>query len=140
MAEHAQETLVHSDEVIAQQIRDFIRTYDPVKASRPSFTFSVINGVVRLEGYVANRREYRVLLDNIPHMPGVVAVDDAMLYDDESLSLTLAHYLPLGVRIRVEDGTVSLMGHIQDDTNAMELILDLAALPGVDEVKSYLKD
>lgn len=140
MTEHTQEMLVYSDEVIAQEIRDFIRGYDPVKASRPSFSFSVINGVVRLEGYVANRREYRVLLDNIPEMAGVVAVDDAMLYDDESLLLTLANYVPRGVRLRIEDGKVSLLGQIQDDTNAIELILDLAAMPGVDEVKNYLKD
>ena len=140
MTEHAQEILVYSDEVIAQQIRDFIRTYDPVKASRPSFSFDVVNGVVRLIGYVANRREYRVLLDNIPAMPGVVAVDDSVLYDDESLLLTLAKHVPLGVRLRVDEGQVSLMGHIQDETDPMELILDLAAMPGVDEVKSYLKD
>lgn len=140
MADHVQEMTTRSDEVIAQEIREFIRANDPVKASRPNFSFNVINGVVRLDGYVANRREYRILLDNIPEMAGVVAVDDTMLYDDENLLLKVAHYLPRGVRVRVEDGKVSLLGQIEDDTDAIELILDLAAVPGVDEVKTYLKD
>ncbi len=140
MAEHAQELLVYSDEVIAQQIRDFLRGYDPVKASRPNFGFNVINGIVRLEGYVANRREYRVLMDNIPGMPGVVAVDDSQLFDDETLVMALAQYLPMGARLRVEDGVVSLTGHIEDGTDPMELVLDLAAVPGVSEVKNFLKD
>ena len=139
MAEHAQDMLVYSDEVISQQIRDFLRVYDPVKASRPNFSFNVINGIVRLEGYVANRREYRVLMDNIPGMPGVVAVDDSMLFDDEALLMALAQHSPMGVRIRVEDGVVMLMGRIQDGTDPMELVLDLAAVPGVSKVKNYLK-
>lgn len=139
MAEHIHETRVYSDEVITQQIRDFLRGYDPIKASRPNFTFNVIHGIVRLEGYVANRREYRVLMDNLPEMPGVVAVDDSMLFDDETLLISLAHYLPMGARMRVEDGVVTLTGRIQDGTDPMELVLDLAAVPGVSEVKNYLK-
>jgi osmotically-inducible protein OsmY len=130
---------VVADEVIAQEIRDYIRSYDPLKASRDKLNVAVMNGVVRLSGYVETKRVRRFLMDYIPDLPGVLAIDDTLLYDDESLMLEVGKILPWGVRIRVDHGMVSLIGTLPNTVTAQDLILDISEIPGVDEVINLLK-
>lgn len=125
---------VTSDEGIAGNIRTLLRSYDPLKASRDTLDFAVMNGVVRFSGYVNNKRSYRVLMDNVPDIPGVVAVDDTHLYDDETLTYEIGEVLPLGLRVRAEGGEVFLMGRVPSDVDVQELILDIAEVPGVARV------
>jgi osmotically-inducible protein OsmY len=134
MTDHAVEPVAISDEDIAEDIRALIRSYDPLKVSRLTIDIEVLHGVVRLSGYVNAKRSYRVLVDNVPTIPGVVAVDDSNLYDDESLLYAVAKLLPLGVRARVEDGEVSLLGTPSADIKMTDLVLDIAEIPGVAKV------
>ena len=128
-----QETV--ADEVILGHIRDLIRSYDPLRANRETLVVHVMNGVVRLEGYVSTKRSRRVLMDNIPTMAGVMAVDDKQLYDDETMTMQVAQVLPLGVRTRVENGIVWLMGKA---ANPADVVMDVAEIAGVDEVRNHL--
>ena len=133
--DHIDEPITISDEDIAEDIRALIRSYDPLKASRLTIRIEVLNGLVRLSGYVNSKRSYRVLMDNVPTIPGVVAVDDSDLYDDESLLYAIAYLLPIGVRARVEEGEVTLLGTPSTGTNLTELVLDIAEIPGVAKVR-----
>jgi osmotically-inducible protein OsmY len=139
MAEHQHTAEVRSDTAILEGIYEFIRAYDPLKASREGLRVEVRHGMVILTGYVQTRRERRVLLDNLCLMPGVMGVDDQRLYDDETMLLAVGQHLPRGVRARVENGIVVLVGHPVEAVNVTELILDISALPGVDEVRNMLR-
>ena len=75
----------------------------------------------------------------MPTISGVVAVDDSNLYDDESLLYAVAKLLPLGVRARVEDGEVSLLGTPSADTTLSDLVLDIAEIPGVAKVRDLTR-
>ena len=135
-----QEPKIRSDEGIIEDIRALIRSYDPLKASREAFDFSVMNGVVRLEGHVQNKRSYRVLMDNVPDIKGVQAVDDSNLYDDETLMYNVGQLLPRGIRVRVDHGDVTLIGKAQDaEVDIQDLMMDIAEVPGVASVEDMTR-
>lgn len=140
MTDHAvTHEVVISDEEILETVRDLVRSYDPLKASRNDFEIFVMNGVVRLEGVVNNKRSHRVLLDGIPQIPGVMGVNDKHLFDDETLTMQVAELLPLGVRVRLEAGDVILVGTAPSDFSMDELVLDISEIPGVQDISNRVK-
>lgn len=94
------------DSDIEEDIRIFARSYDPLKQARGHFDFSSKNGHVTLRGNVRTMQARRVLVDNVPDIPGVVSMDARGLYDDETLRIELGKVLPPGVLVRINYGSV----------------------------------
>lgn len=132
-------TDVVSDEQILQEIRDFIRAYDPLTASDEYLRFYVLNGVVRVQGYVQGKRQYQVLMNHLRNIPGVMGVDDQHLHDDDTLLLKVAEKLPMGVRARVNFGVVTLMGRTPTNISPADVIMDVSEVPGVGTVRSLIE-
>lgn len=128
-----------TDEGILLSVHDFVRSYDPLNAAREHLNFEVLDGVVRVTGHVQGARQKRVLLDNLPGLPGVVAVDGTGLYDDDTLLYNVGVLLPRGVRARVSYGDVTLIGTAPADASVNDLIIDVSEVPGVLKVKNGLR-
>jgi osmotically-inducible protein OsmY len=118
---------------IAEDIRDFIRGYDPLKQARDYFEFSVHEGVVVIKGNVRTIQAQRVLEDGLPDIAGVGRLDSSDLHNDEDLRLHLGK-LPHGVMARVNFGYVVLTGSLPAGTEAEGLIAKVEKLPGVRKV------
>lgn len=120
---------------IEEDIRKFIRSYDPLKQARQYFSYEVdANGKVTLVGNVRSVQARRVLVDNIPDIAGVTELDDSSFFDDEDMRLELGRLTPSGVIVRVNFGYVVLTGHLPPHTEEAELAAEVAAYPGVRKV------
>jgi osmotically-inducible protein OsmY len=138
MAETQSQPII-TDDSILRDIHDLVRSYDPLNAAKEYLKFQVMNGVVRVTGHVQGARQKKVLLDNLPNIRGVMAVDDTDLHADDSILYHVGTLLPRGVRARVSFGDVYLIGKRPDDVNVNELIMDISEVPGVLEVKNQLR-
>lgn len=114
---------------IEEDIREFIRTYDPLKQSRAHFSFEARDGHVILKGHVKSAQARRVLVDNVPDIKGVVSMDASQLYDDETLRLEIGKVVPPGVLARVNYGSVVLQPLIEVDKE--QVIEAVKRVPGV---------
>jgi osmotically-inducible protein OsmY len=125
---------------IEEDIRELIRSYDPLKQARPFLEFHAKDGKVTLTGHVRSVQARRVFVDNVPDIPGVTKMDDKKLYDDETLRLELGKVMPRGVRVRVNFGAVAINGTLPSDTTAEQIINAVKGVPGVraDRVTSEL--
>lgn len=123
--------LVPTDEDILESLHVLVRSNDQIRVSRNDFTYTVVNGVVKLVGNVRTPMVRRVFKDSVLQVAGVSAVDDTELYDDESLLLAVGKVLPFGVRARVNDGTVALYGTLPSGTSADEIVASAGEIPGV---------
>ena len=125
---------------IEEDIRELIRSYDPLKQARPFIDFHAKDGKVTLIGHVRSVQARRVFVDNVPDIPGVKKVDGKKLYDDESLRLELGTVLPRGVWVRVNFGAVAISGSLPSGTSAKEIIKAVKGVPGVraDKIVSEL--
>src|SRR5436190_12975379 len=103
-----QTTERRADLDIREDVESLVRSFAPLKASRGYFSAESINGKVILKGNVRNPQARRVLLDNVPHIPGVVSCDASQLYDDEMIRFAVGQLLPPGVTANVHYGAVSL--------------------------------
>lgn len=120
-------------EDIAEAIRQFIRTYDPLKQAREYFQFDVsADGVVTLSGNVRSVQAKRVLVDHMLDVQGVTQYDDSNLHDDEAIRLKIGPLVPNGVITRSNFGYVTLAIPAGVDGNA--LAEKVAALSGVRKV------
>ncbi len=128
------------DEDIAEDIAALIRSYPPLKQARHWFTFDVKDGVVTLRGNVKSSIACRVLLDNVPDIPGVERVIADELYVDSDLSRRIAREadLPTGVLVSVDFGRVILSGVLPARRKAEPLIKKVAKFKGVREVINQL--
>jgi hypothetical protein len=102
--------VVPTDEDILESLHALVRSNDQIRVSRNDFTYTVVNGVVKLVGNVRTPMVCRIFKDSVLQVAGVRAVDDTELYDDESLLFAVGKVLPFGVRARVNDGAVALYG------------------------------
>jgi osmotically-inducible protein OsmY len=127
-------TNIRPESDIEEDIREFIRTYDPLKQSRPYFTIHVHQGTVTLKGNVASGIAYRVLADSVPDIEGVVKVDMSELYHDDDLRLILGKIVPAGISVRVSYGTVMLAGQLPAGVTGETLMESVRAVPGVRKV------
>ena len=119
---------------IEEEIELLIRSFAPLKASRGYFSFKSTQGHVRVQGNVRNPQARRVLLDNVPHIRGVVDCDSTELYDDEMVRLAVGQLLPPGVFANVHYGAVALTGSLPDGASADMITRAISALPGVRRV------
>jgi osmotically-inducible protein OsmY len=119
---------------IEEEIELLIRSFAPLKASRPYFTIRSIEGNVKVEGNVRNPQARRVLLDNIPHIRGVVGCDSSQLFDDEMVRVAVGQLLPPGVVSNVHYGAVALTGKLPEGASADTIAEAIRAIPGVRRV------
>jgi hypothetical protein len=121
-------------EDIAEAIRKFIRTYDPLKQARDYIHFQVSpDGKVTLQGHVRSIQAKRVLEDNIPDIEGVTGLDSAQFYDDETLRLSVGKHIPNGVIARANLGILVLA--VPEGIDGAALADSLAKLPGIRQVE-----
>lgn len=123
--------MIHTDEDILEAIRQLVRGYAPLRASRSYFTVHVLSGVVIVEGNVATGLARHLFLENIAEIPGVVAIDDSKLYDDEALRFQIGKFLPIGVRVRIDHGVVVLTGHLPEGVSLDEVKGKIVETAGV---------
>lgn len=126
------------DEDIAEDIAALIRRFPPLMQSRHWLTVSVVDGVVTVKGHIKSAVGARVLLDNLPDIPGVVSVDSSELYNDDDLRLAVGRVIPPGVRAVVDFGHVLLTGTLPPRHKADTLIRRVEKVPGVRRVSSKL--
>lgn len=122
---------IRPDEDILEDIREFVRGYDPLKRDREYFEYISENGYVTLIGHTRSTKARRVLVDNVPDIEGVLSVDASQLYDDETLRLDIGKVLPIGTFIRVNYGSVVITGSLPEDVDAGALVENVQAVPGV---------
>ncbi len=128
------QTTSRPDVDIEEDIDQLIRSYSPLKASRPYFTYKAADGVVVLTGNVRSPQARRVLLDNIPHINGVKSIQSDALHDDETIRLAVGPILPNGVYANVHFGAVALTGSLPNGATADGLIRAAGAVAGVRRV------
>ncbi len=127
-------TVHRPDEDIEEEIELLIRSFSPLKSSRGYFTYKSVDGHVVVEGNVRSPQARRVLLDNIPHIRGVVSCDSAKLVDDEMVRIAVGELLPPGVLASVHFGAVALTGNLPDGASADTIIDAVSKIPGVRRV------
>jgi BON domain-containing protein len=119
---------------IEEEIELLIRSFAPLKASRGYIKFKSTNGHIAVEGNVRSPQARRVLLDNIPHIRGVVDCDASQLYDDEIVRIAVGQLLPPGVLASVHYGAIALTGHLPAGASADTIMKAISEVPGVRRV------
>lgn len=122
---------IQPDEDILEDIREFIRGYDPLKRDREHFDYTSVNGHVTLVGHTRSAKSRRVLVDNVPDVPGVMTMDASQLYDDETLRFDVGKVLPHGTFIRVNFGSVVITGTLPSGADANAVVEAVKAIEGV---------
>lgn len=136
----AEQTLIHRpDEDIEEAITDLIRSYRPLRASRPFFTFAATHGQVKFMGNIRTPQERHVLAERLPHIAGVRGIDLSELYDDEQLRFAVGQVLPYGVYATLQYGAVALTGRLPEGMSAESLIDQVRAVAGVRRVGAELQ-
>jgi osmotically-inducible protein OsmY len=119
---------------IEEEVDLLCRSFAPLKASRGYFTVKSVKGRVKIAGNVRSPQARRVLLDNVPHIRGVVSCDGSELYDDEMIRFAVGQLLPPGVVSSVHYGAVALTGNLPDGASADEIINAVKNVKGVRRV------
>src|SRR5258707_4713985 len=119
---------------IEEDIDQLVRSFAPLKASRGYFKVLSVNGKVKVTGNVRSPQAHRVLMDNIPHIRGVVSCDGAELYDDEMIRFAVGQLLPPGVNASVHYGAVALTGELPSGTSAQTIMKAISDVKGVRRV------
>lgn len=119
---------------IEEDINALVRSFAPLKASRPYFTFQSVDGHIKLTGNVRSPQARRVLLDNVPRIKGVIDCHASDLYDDETVRFAVGQLLPPGVFSNVHYGAVALTGRLPDGASAVTVSAAIEKVPGVRRV------
>ncbi len=126
-------------EDIAEDIAALIRRFPPLSQSRHWFTCEVADGAVTLRGNIKSAIARRVLLDNVPDIPGVVAVHADDLHSDEDLRRQIGRLVPPGVLVQVDFGRVILSGSLPPRRKPESLIRRIEKVQGVRRVENRLR-
>jgi osmotically-inducible protein OsmY len=121
---------------IEEEIELLCRSFAPLKASRGYFKSTSVNGHVKVQGNVRTPQARRVLLDNLPHIRGVIDCDGDELYDDEMIRFAVGQLLPPGVLANVHYGAVALTGNLPEGVSAEAIVNAAKAVSGVRRVGS----
>jgi osmotically-inducible protein OsmY len=132
-------SVVRHDLDIREDIYRLMSHYPPLNHDRHQIEVEVEDGVVKLRGYARSRPTYRYLLDHIPSIRGVRAVDADELFCDEILRLDLGRLVPYGVIVNLEYGTAILTGRLPEDYSIEKLVKQIAQVRGVHRVVTSLK-
>lgn len=123
-------------EDIAADIASLVRAFPPLVQSRHWFAYTVAAGVVTITGHIKSPVAERVLLDNVPDIPGVLEVDTTALYNDDDLRRDVGKVLPPGVWSAVNFGAVALTGSLPAGVDADTVVKTVLAVPGVRTVEA----
>lgn len=134
-----QPNLPRPDVDIEQEIVGIIRSYPPLKVSRPHFEFQSTDGHVRFKGNIRTPQERTVLENAVRRISGVKSVDCSQLIDDEMVRFHVGHLLPPGVFATVHLGGVALTGHLPQGADAATLMDMVSHTPGVRVVRADLQ-
>lgn len=126
------------DEDIEESIADLIRSYPPLRTSRPFFTFASRQGAVKFMGNVRTPQERYLLAQRVPHIAGVRSVDVSELYDDEQVRFAVGKVVPYGVYATVHYGAVVLTGRLPESMSAESLLDQVRAVAGVRLARAQL--
>ncbi|MFQ3535036.1 MAG: hypothetical protein SNJ58_04090 [Aggregatilineales bacterium] len=126
------------DEDIEESVADLIRSYSPLRTSRPFFTFASLQGQVKFMGNVRTPQERHLLAERVPHIAGVKGVDVSELYDDEQVRFAVGKVLPYGVYATVHYGAVALTGKLPEEISVESLLEQVRAVPGVRLARAQL--
>ncbi len=127
-------TIHRPDEDIEEEIELLIRSFSPLKTSRGYFNYKSVDGHVSVEGNVRSPQARRVLIDNIPHIRGVVSCDSTKLVDDEMVRIAVGELLPPGVLASVHYGAVALTGNLPEGASADTITEAVSKVQGVRRV------
>lgn len=120
---------------IHSEIDHLIAHYPPLQHDRPRITVTVEAGVVTVRGNLQSLVTRRYLLNQLPDVPGVVAVNAESLYDDGTIRLTAGRIVPPGVTVAgVHYGQVVLGGRLPEGTTQDAVADSVAQIPGVVQV------
>ena len=122
------------DEDIEEEIELLTRSFSPLKTSRGYFAYRSVDGHITVTGNVRSPQARRVLIDNIPHIRGVVSCDSTKLIDDEMVRIAVGELLPPGVLASVHYGAVGLTGDLPDGASADTIMEAVSKVPGVRRV------
>lgn len=122
---------------IESDIHQLFNGYPPLRDDRFYVSVTVADGRVTLGGHVKSPMTRRYLLDHVKQIAGVESVEDAGLFDDDTIRFDVGRVMPPGVQVNVERGVVVLSGHGGDDVVA--LLNAAARHPGVVKVMGDLK-
>ena len=117
-----------------EEIEMLIRSFSPLKTSRGYFSYKSVDGHVTVEGNARSPQARRVLIDNIPHIRGVVSCDSTKLVDDEMVRIAVGELLPPGVLASVHYGAVGLTGDLPEGASAETIMGAVSKVPGVRRV------
>jgi len=117
---------------ILEDIEHRIVQYPPARKDQHAIHVGVRNGHVTLTGHVQTPITRRYLLDSIPAIEGVQAVNADAFYDDESTRLDIGKVIPPGVKLaRIQYGTAILAGKLPDGLSGEEVAARVSQVPGV---------
>src|SRR5579864_2062460 len=119
---------------IAEDIASVIRSYPPLRASRPFVKYTVSNGQVTFSGNVRSPQARHYLLEHMPHITGVTSVNADNLRDDDMLLVAIGERLPNGVYATELYGAIALTGMLPRNMSAQALVETVKAVPGVRHV------
>ena len=124
---------------LEEEIELLIRSFAPLKASRGYFSVKCTDGHVVVTGNIRSPQARRVLLDNLPHIRGIVGVNSTNLYDDEMVRLSVGQLLPGGVLASVHYGAVALTGRLPDSASADMIVNSIREVKGVRRVGAQFR-
>lgn len=124
-------TLKRPDIDIQNDIVSIIVQYPPTAADRHHIDVKVADGVVTLTGHVLTPINRRFLLNRIPRVHGVRALDSTLLHDDETIRLDIGQQIGADMFANVRYGTVALSGKVPEGDDLDALAGLIASVPGV---------
>ncbi len=129
-----------SDIDIDHDVHQLLHSYPPVRADRHSIHVTVSEGFVTLSGHVRSFPNHQYVVNNVGLITGVTGIDHSQFFYDEKIRLETGQYVPTGVQVTVEYGTVILTGSVPQGVNVEALAGRLGSLPGVKRVVTSLAE
>lgn len=130
---HTAEIFRPNVDVLAD-IRELITRYPPLVHDKHHFKVTVNNGIVTLIGHLKTQATLQWFLARLPLIPGIKELVHDQLYDDDQIRLESAHYLPLGMFLNVQYGTVILTGNVEKGADLESLAQEMGNTDGVNRV------
>jgi osmotically-inducible protein OsmY len=131
---------VRPDVDIIEAIEDRIAHYPPTMRDRHHIQVSSHGGLVTLKGNVKSPNTRSVLLETLPRVEGVKAVNAEELFDDESIRLDASRMIEPGIMFaNIEYGVVVLSGRLPTGKTAEACVRQVEKVPGVRRVVTAFK-
>lgn len=134
MAEPQTLSTARPDMDIHADVNNIIVHYPPLAADQHQIHIVVTNGMVTAAGHVKSQPNRRYLLDAIPRVNGVVGVNSAALYDEDTLRREAGQVLPAGVQVNMRYGTAILTGDLPEGATAEDMFALLTNIPGIEKI------